>query len=76
MLLQDICDCVCRKPAYHTWQSYRETRLYKVLYATMYNSNLRIQLKKFQKKNNSKGFWAHYTINQNQDKIDHTQNHK
>ena len=68
MLLQNIRDCVCNKPAYHTWLSYRETHVYKVLYTTMYNNNPHIQLKKFQIKNNSKGFWAHYTVNQKQDK--------
>ena len=52
--------------------SYRETHVYKVLYAIVYNINPRIQLKKFQIKKNSKGFWAHYTINQKQDKKDHT----
>ena len=65
MLLQDICDCVCRKPTYDTWFPYREIHVYKVLYVTVYNKNPPIQLIFFKKKKkrNGKGFWEHYTVN-------------
>ena len=76
LLLQDIRDCVCRKPAYHMRLSYRETHVYKVLYAIVYNISPHIQLKFFQRKKNSKGFWVHYTVNQKPDKKDHTKNQK
>ena len=52
---------------YHMQLSYRATRVYKLLYATMFNRNPRIQQKVFKEKI-EKGLWTYYTANQRQDK--------
>ena len=60
-------DCLIEQPAYHMRLSYRATRIYKFLYATVYNNNSRIQQIFFQRKN-SKGLRTHYTASQRQNK--------
>ena len=63
MLIQDIHDYLIEQLTYNTQLSYRETHVNKFLYATMYNNNPCMQLIFFQKKKESKVFWAHYTVN-------------
>ena len=69
----------------YTWLCMQETH---VLHVTILYNNLRVQghirdcaqsnprvlLKKIQRKKTSTYFWAHYIVNQNQDKKGHTQN--